>query len=77
MEVYRNADSPDPYYSGLYILRLCSGLHESKKYDVANEYLQKVINLNIKMYGEDYEGRRGYVLLNYGRYLFRKRRVGK
>jgi len=61
MEVYRKADSPDPYYLVYTYYAFVQAFKNLKKYDVANEYLQKVINLNIKMYGEDYE-ERGYVL---------------
>ena len=61
MEVYEKADSPDPYYLVYTYYAFVQAYKNLKKYDVANEYLQKVINLNIKMYGDDYE-EKGYVL---------------
>lgn len=61
MDVYGKADSPDPYYLAYTYYAFVQAYKNLKKYDVAKSYLQKAVDLNIKMYGEDYE-ERGYVL---------------
>ena len=55
MDVFRKADSPDPYYLVYAYYGFVQAYKNLKKYDVAKGYLQKAIDLNIKMYGEDYE----------------------